>query len=110
MIDNPGGGKKKKDDGNYYAEHIYASSSEPSSPLAGSREFTTAYYPFALTPRYDYFVIPVLSLSLFPPAKIYDDHSPQPRSRLRDSEHKQLERGLRPIVEIPSPPPIENEH
>lgn len=66
MIDNPGGGKKKKDDGNYYAEHIYASPSEPSSPLAGSREFTTAYYPFALTPRYDYFVIPVLSLSFFP--------------------------------------------
>lgn len=64
MIDNPGGGKKKKDDGNYYAEHIYASPSEPSSPLAGSQEFTTAYYPFALTPRYDYFVIPVLSLSL----------------------------------------------
>lgn len=66
MIDNPGEEEKKKDDGNYYAEHIYASSSEPSSPLAGSREFTTAYYPFALTPRYDYFVIPVLSLSFFP--------------------------------------------
>lgn len=66
MIDNPGEEEKKKDDGNYYAEHIYASPSEPSSPLAGSREFTTAYYPFALTPRYDYFVIPVLSLSFFP--------------------------------------------
>lgn len=41
MIDNPG--EEKKDDGNYYAEHIYASPSEPSSPLGGSREFTSAY-------------------------------------------------------------------
>lgn len=61
MIDNPG--EEKKDDGNYYTEHIYASPSEPSSPLGGSREFTSAYYPFALIPRYDYFVI---SLSLLP--------------------------------------------
>lgn len=81
MIDNPG--EEKKDDGNYYAEHIYASPSEPSSPLGGSREFTSAYYPFALIPRYDYFVI---SLSF--PAKIYDDRSPPPISFTR-FHHKQ---------------------
>lgn len=78
MIDNPG--EKKKDDGNYYAEHIYASPSEPSSPLGGSREFTSAYYPFALIPRYDYFVI---SLSLSP--QKFTTTVLLRRSRLRDS-------------------------
>lgn len=103
MIDNPG--EEKKDDGNYYAEHIYASPSEPSSPLGGSREFTSAYYPFALIPRYDYFVI---SLSLSP--QKFTTTVLFRRSRLRDSTINR-ERALRPIVELKSPPhPIENEH
>lgn len=103
MIDNPG--EEKKDDGNYYAEHIYASPSEPSSPLGGSREFTSAYYPFALIPRYDYFVI-----SLFLSPQKFTTTVLLRRSRLRDSTINR-ERALRPIVELKSPPhPIENEH